>query len=213
MEPHVPAYEKDGTIPMRTGSAFTGSAPNNLYPTADGANILIAANNDSVFNRLAKAIGRVDLLQSTLFNSQKARAENCDAIDAEISDWTMRHQSAEIESILDQNGVPASKILTIADIFNHPHYHARQMLERVKHSRLGSVTLAGIVPKLSETPGAIRWAGGAVGEHTVDVLAQTLGYSPQYIAELIDRGVICSNKDETSEQNYNIDLTRGAEKS
>lgn len=194
MEPYVPAYEKAGLMPMRAGSGLSDSAPNNLYPTEGGSYVHIAANGDAVFNRLMESIGRADLAASIRYQTAADRGANKDELDGEIAAWTSRHSAAEVEQKLVANGVPASRVFTIEDIFADEHYRARNMLPSVPHPALGSVTMAGVAPKLSESPGTIRWAGGRIGEHTEAVLRQELGVDKATIARLCrERAIVCAD--------------------
>jgi crotonobetainyl-CoA:carnitine CoA-transferase CaiB-like acyl-CoA transferase len=194
MEPYVPAYEKAGLVPIRAGSGLSDSAPNNLYPTEGGGYVHIAANGDAVFNRLMESIGRAELAASMRYQTAADRGANKDELDGEIAAWTSRHSAAEVEQKLVANGVPASRVFTIEDIFADEHYRARDMLPSVPHPALGSVTMAGVAPKLSESPGTIRWAGGRIGEHTEAVLRQDLGVDTATIERLCrEKAIVCAN--------------------
>jgi succinyl-CoA--D-citramalate CoA-transferase len=192
MEAWVPAYDKCGTVPMRVGSRLPGTAPNNLYPTKDKAYILIAANNNAVFKRLAEAMGKPDLMQDPRFADARSRAINVDAVDAEIERWALTLPAVEAQRLLDKAGVPASLVNTIADIFAEPHYRARDMLVEASHPKLGKLTVPGIVPKLSTTPGAIHRLGSEIGADTAMVLGRLLAMKPAEIAALEAEGVIAT---------------------
>ncbi|WP_207916151.1 CaiB/BaiF CoA transferase family protein [Aquabacter spiritensis] len=190
MESFVPAYDKLGTIPQRLGPRMAGAAPNNLYTTADGEHIHIAAWGQPLFKRLCAAMGTPALADDPRFQDLRIRAGNADALDAIIGAWTGARDLKTVESILEQADVPASKIYTIADIFEDPHFRAREALVQVSEPDLGAVTLAAPVPKLSRTPGAVAHAGRAPGTDTERVLAEFGDYSPQQIAKLLEDGVV-----------------------
>jgi crotonobetainyl-CoA:carnitine CoA-transferase CaiB-like acyl-CoA transferase len=190
MEPWIPAYEKLGHIANRSGSRLAESTPNNLYPTADGDFIHITAMADSLFRRLADAMNRAELAEDRLFSKALERNRNADALDGIIADWTVAQPLAEIERKLEQAGVPATRIYTIADIFKDPHYAARASIVAAPDSDLGTVAMAGVVPRLSQTPGGVQHAGRAVGENTRAVLSQLLGYDDDRISGLQRSGVI-----------------------
>jgi crotonobetainyl-CoA:carnitine CoA-transferase CaiB-like acyl-CoA transferase len=190
MEPWIPAYEKLGHIANRTGSRLAESTPNNLYPTGDGDFIHITAMADSLFRRLVAAMGRADLAEDPRFAKALQRNSNAEALDRIISDWTLAHGREEIERRLEAADVPATRIFTIADIFKDPHYAARRSLVSASDGQLGTVAMAGVVPRLSETPGAVQHAGRAIGEDTHAVLAEVLGYDNDKIARLQRSGVI-----------------------
>lgn len=190
IEPHVPAYAALGIVAQRAGSKLPDSTPNNLYPTRDGRHIHITAMADGVFARLAAAIGRPELAADERYRTAVARSANEDALDAMIESWTVAHDLTHIERTLEQAAVPASRIFDIADIFADPHFKARDMLVEKTDPEIGPVTVAGVVPKLSGTPGQIRHLGGRTGESTQAVLHEVLGMSAAEIRQLEDRGVI-----------------------
>jgi crotonobetainyl-CoA:carnitine CoA-transferase CaiB-like acyl-CoA transferase len=197
MEYYVPAYEKTGKVGKRTGTRLPDSTPNNLYPTRDGNYIQITALADAPFRRLAAAMGRPELGTDPRFAEQKPRFQNQDEIDAIIAEWTMRHDIDALEALLQKGDVPASRIFTMADIFKDPHYKARDMLVPTPDDDLGSVTLAGVVPKLSATPGKLRWAGHRVGQDTRAILRDAGGLSDADIDRLAADGIIfCDPKSE-----------------
>ena len=190
MEPYVPAYEKLGFVANRTGSRLPNNTPNNLYTTRDGRYIHLAAVSEPTWRRLMQAIGRTDALEDPRFATLTTRSENEDAIDAMISAWAASRDLEEIDAILQEAGVPASRIYTMADVFADPHYAERGMLVDVPDDDLGNVRLANVVPRLSETPGRIDKAGGQPGADTRAVLAELAGLTERAIANLEAEGVI-----------------------
>ena len=197
MEYHVPAFEKTGKIGMRTGTRLPDSAPNSLYPTRCGSHIHIAALADAVFRRLAIAMGRPELGTDPRFAEQKIRYQNQETIDAMVTEWTLAHDIGELEEILNRGEVPASRIFTMADIFKDPHYRAREMLVPTPDDDLGQVTLAGVVPKMSGTPGKLRWAGHRIGQDTRAFLREAATLSDADIDRLVAEGaVFCDPKSE-----------------
>ncbi len=190
MEPYVPAYEKLGFVAERTGSRLPNSTPNNLYATGDGRYIHIAAASRPTWTRLARAMGREDLLEDPRLETLVDLNRHEDEIDAAISEWTGRHTLEELERILEEAGVPAARIYTMADIFADPHYRARDMLVDVPDDELGSVTLANVVPRLLGTPGRIRRAGGQPGRDTRRVLRELAGLDEAELDRLEEAGVI-----------------------
>jgi crotonobetainyl-CoA:carnitine CoA-transferase CaiB-like acyl-CoA transferase len=190
MESIVPAFDRLKVVPSRTGSRLQSTAPNNLYVTSDGGYVLITANNDKVFRRLARAMGMPEAADDPRFATVRARAENADAVDAIVAAWTARHDKRQVQDILDDAGVPVSAVQTIADIFQDPQFLAREMLVRVPHPVLGEVTVGGVVPKLSRTPGAIHRAGPDLGTDTASVLRELLAMDDGELEALAAQGVI-----------------------
>ena len=192
MESSVPDYEKTGVIVSRAGARLPSSAPNSLYTTRDGKFIHIAALADTVYRRLTTAMKMPHLADDPRFVEQNVRSENVDAIDKIVSEWTGAHDLEEIERVLEAAGVPASRIFTMADIFQNPHFHARNLLLDVPDDDLGTVKLAGVVPKLSGTPGSVVWAGHRTGQDTRAILKRFAHLSDQDIDALErDKVVFC----------------------
>jgi crotonobetainyl-CoA:carnitine CoA-transferase CaiB-like acyl-CoA transferase len=189
MEQHIAAYEKLGVVAKRLGPG-TGSAPNNLYPTADGQLIHIAANSGGTFKRLLHAMERSELLEDERFSTAIARAANREALDGLVRDWTQRHAVADLERVLDEVDVPASRIYTLPDIFKDPHYKAREAIVNAPDEDLGTVAVAGVVPRLSATPGRIRHAGRHIGADTAEVLARVAGLTATDIERLTASRVV-----------------------
>jgi crotonobetainyl-CoA:carnitine CoA-transferase CaiB-like acyl-CoA transferase len=190
MEPHVPAYDRLKIIPKRVGSNLPSTAPNSLYPTKDGSFVLIAANNDVIFKRLAQAIDQPELSTDERFATQRARAARVKEVNKIVEDWAAHHSAAEIETRLIAAEVPVSKVFTIEDIFHDPHFKQREMLVQVPHPEFGELTMMGVVPKLSDTPGKIRHAGHKVGQDTTEVLQKKLGLKMDELNDLLKQGVI-----------------------
>jgi crotonobetainyl-CoA:carnitine CoA-transferase CaiB-like acyl-CoA transferase len=190
MEAHVPAFEKTGKIGMRAGPRLPNSAPNTLFPTKDGTHIHIAALADSVFRRLAAAMDRPELGTDPRFALQGPRNQNEVEIERLVTEWTMSHDVTQLKAKLDAAEVPATTIYTIADIFEDPHFKARDMLVSTPDDDLGQVTLAGIVPKMSKTPGRIRWSGHRLGQDTREILRDLAHMTDGDIDALQAEGVI-----------------------
>lgn len=189
MESLVPEYDLMGHVRTRSGGALPGISPSNTYPTSDGGYVVIAGNSDAIFKRLMKAIGRDDLAaDEELATNDKRVARNAE-LDAEIAKWTLRHTIAAALEALDVAGVPAGRIYSVADIVHDPHYLAREMIIPAELPGKIAVKMPGIAPKLSETPGAVRWSGPELGEHTDAVLAD-LGMTELQILDLRQRGVV-----------------------
>jgi len=187
MESMLPEFDASGAIRERTGSILPGIAPTSAYRCNDGSYVLIAANGDSIFKRLARAMQRYDLADDPALAHNDGRAKRQQWLDDEIEAWTSARSPDEVLAAMEQAEVPASKIYSIADIVADPHYAAREMIRRI---RVGDGTLAvpGVVPKLTETPGAFDRGGPALGEHT-DAVLRELGYDDAQIASFRERGV------------------------
>ncbi|MFN3354663.1 MAG: CaiB/BaiF CoA transferase family protein [Pseudomonas sp.] len=189
MESLVPEYDMLGHVRERSGGALPGIAPSNTYLTADGAYVVIAGNSDPIYKRLMTTIGRVDLAEAPEFAHNDGRAAQSGVLDAAITHWTSSRPIEQVLSALEAAEVPAGRIYSVADIVSDPHYQARDMLLNAELPGGVSVKMPGIVPKLSETPGAVNWSGPALGQHTDGILG-SLGLSAADIQRLKTSGVV-----------------------
>ena len=189
MESLVPEFDVLGFVRERAGNALPGIVPSNTYPTGDGKYVIIGANNDAIFKRLMKAMGRDDLAGDPQLATNAGRVPRTDEIDGAIGAWTAGRDLAAVLAALDAAQVPAAKVYDVADIVKDPQYLARGMIEQHRLPDGKPVKLPGIVPKLSATPGATRWLGPKLGEHTAEVLG-ALGYDTAAQTDLRSRGVI-----------------------
>jgi crotonobetainyl-CoA:carnitine CoA-transferase CaiB-like acyl-CoA transferase len=191
MESILPEWTKLGSVRERTGSILTGVAPSNVYPSCEGEWVLIAANADAVFRRLAEALGRPEWAADARFATHQARGEHQTQLDDLIAQWTSQRAAAEILAAMDQAGVPAGRIYTARDIAQDSHYAARGMIVEQHQPGLGeAVPMQGIIPKLSATPGTLHRPAPALGEHNLEVYGGLLGLDPAEIAGLAAEGVI-----------------------
>jgi crotonobetainyl-CoA:carnitine CoA-transferase CaiB-like acyl-CoA transferase len=189
MESTLPEFDAFGVVRERTGSILPGIAPTSAYRCGDGSYVLIAANADSIFRRLCKAIGRDDLAADAALAHNEGRAARQGWLDDQIEAWTSARAPADVLAAMATADVPASKICSIADIAADPHYAARDMIRRIALPDGGTLAVPGVVPKLSETPGEFDGGGPALGEHTDEVLRES-GYDDAAIAALREAGVI-----------------------
>lgn len=189
MESTVPEYTEAGFIRERTGSILPKVAPSNVYTTKDGE-ILIAANQDSVWKRMAEAMGRPELGSDPRYASHHARGEHQVEMDEMINAWSKDWTSAELLDHLEANGVPAGKIYKAPDMLADPHFKAREALVKVAHPEFKNLWMQNVFPRLSETPGEVAWAGPTLGQHNEDVYGGVLGMSRSKMEELKADGVI-----------------------
>ena len=189
MESLVPEYDMLGHVRERSGGALPGIAPSNTYLTADGAYVVIAGNSDPIYKRLMTTIGRADLADAPEFAHNDGRAAKSGLLDAAITHWTSSLPIDQVLAALETAEVPAGRIYSVADIVSDPHYQARDMLLNAELPGGVSVKMPGIVPKLSETPGAVNWQGPSLGQHTDDILG-SLGLTDTDIQRLKTSGVV-----------------------
>jgi formyl-CoA transferase len=189
MESLLPEYSAFGAVRGAAGSALPGIAPSNAYRCQDGAYALIAGNGDSIFRRLMILIGREDLANDPSLADNAGRVARVAEIDEVISAWTAQRSVNDALAALDSVSVPAGRIYSVADIASDPHYRAREMLLDVQLDDGSSLTLPGIVPKLSATPGSHRRNAPTLGQDTGEVLRE-IGLTEAQIAALRERGIV-----------------------
>ncbi|PHM20361.1 MAG: formyl-CoA transferase [Curvibacter sp. PD_MW3] len=188
MESLIPEYSAFGAVREAAGSALPGIAPSNAYPCRDGY-VLVAGNGDSIFKRLMETIGCNDLGNAPDLANNAGRVKRVTEIDAAIGAWTQTRSIQEVLDALNAARVPVGRVYTAKDIFEDPHYRARDMI-LTQHTRDGDdIAVPGIVPKLSATPGQIRSSAPHLGDDTDNVLQQ-MGLSADNIATLRQKGIV-----------------------
>jgi len=170
----VADYAVAGVTRERTGTVLPGIAPSNVYPTADGEDVLIAANQDTVFRRLAVAMGRRELGTSSKFGTHIARGQRQQELDTLITEWSRTHHTQELLDYLSAHGVPAGRLYRARDMLDDPHYQARSSIVTVPDPVIGPVPMPAAAPRLSETPGRVRHSGRDLGADTDTVLSEWL---------------------------------------
>ncbi|HEX6254883.1 MAG TPA: CoA transferase [Euzebyales bacterium] len=175
MESLVPEYTVAGYTRERTGSILPNVAPSNVYPTAGGDQILIGANQDTVFVRLAQVMAQPELADDPRYATHSARGEHQEELDGLIAGWTAQHDADRLLAELEAHGVPAGRIFRAADMLDDPHFAARDTIVSVPHPRFDDLRMQNVAPRLSDTPGAVRWAGPELGEHNPEIYGGLLG--------------------------------------
>ena len=168
----VSDYALAGVTRERSGAILPGVAPSNVYPTNDGEYLLVAANQDTVFRRLAAAIGRPELAEDRDFATHQARGLNQARLDEIISEWTAERTAAQVLDLLEEHAVPAGRVYTAKDMLTDPHIKARGSIVEVDDADLGPIPMQAVAPRLSVTPGVVRWPGPALGEHDAEIKAE-----------------------------------------
>jgi succinyl-CoA--D-citramalate CoA-transferase len=190
MESTIPEYALTGHVRGRTGTVLPFVAPSNIYPTQGGDVVLIAGNTDTVFRRLAAAMGCPEWADDPRYATHHARGENMADLDARISAWTRERTAEEVLRAMAEAGVPAGKVYTAADMMDDPHYAARENIVWVDDPEIGRIPMQNVVPRLSDTPGRVHWTGPGLGQHNAEVYGGVLGLSTAEQEALRDQGII-----------------------
>ena len=184
----VPEWSVAGLTRKRTGAVLQGIAPSNVYPTTDGE-VIVAANQDSLFARLCAVMGQPDLTTDPRFADHRARGEHATELDELIATWTRTLPSADLLAALHTAAVPAGLVFTPADMAADPHFTFRKALVEVEDPEVGPLLMPAPAPRLSRTPSRVRWAGPRLGQHTEQVLQQA-GLTEPDVAALRAAGAI-----------------------
>lgn len=168
----VAAYDKLGEVRTRTGNSHPGIAPGGLFETKEGQWIVIVAANDKTFARLARAIGKEELVKEPHFATIANRSRNAKAINQMVAGWAKKYTLVELSKLLEEIGVPFSQIYSIKDAFEDPHYQARNNIVALEDPTVGVIKVPNLAPKFSLTPGLVKDTGPELGQHNEEILSK-----------------------------------------
>ncbi|MFL5284599.1 MAG: CaiB/BaiF CoA transferase family protein [Rhodopila sp.] len=187
--PDAATYRVAGEKPRRTGSRSLTTSPRNVYATSDGRFVAISASIQAMAERLFRAIGRPDMIDDPRFRTNTDRVRNIDACDGIVAAWIAQRTLADNMAVFEAAEVTATPIYEIDQLLDDPHVQARGVLVEAPDDEAGSVLMHNIIPRLSETPGRLRAAAPALGQHTRSVL-ESIGYDAARLEALKADGVI-----------------------
>ena len=190
MESTVPEYAQTGFIRERTGAILEKVAPSNVYPTADNEMIVMGANQDSVFARLCAAMGQPALAEDERFSKHTPRGENQRELDEIISAWSVNYKTADLLALLEGHAVPAGRIYRAPEMLEDEHFISRETITEVEHPKYGELKMQNVFPRLSATPGKVKWPGPVMGQHNAEIYQGLLGYSQAELEQLTKDRVI-----------------------
>jgi crotonobetainyl-CoA:carnitine CoA-transferase CaiB-like acyl-CoA transferase len=187
----VPEYSVFGYVREPAGTRIGYAVPSNVYRSQDGKWVVVAANNDNLWRRLCVAMGREDLLEDDRYQTYMARTRMVEEIDAMIQQWVGERDAAEVDRVMNEIGIVAGPVYSIADIFADPHFRQREMLVPASDPVFGDFMMPGITPKFSETPGEASQPGDwQLGADNEAVYRGLLGIGEDEYRGLEERGVI-----------------------
>jgi formyl-CoA transferase len=190
MESLLPEWQVAGYQRERSGPTLPNVSPSNIYPTADGEMILIAANQDTVFGRLVEVMGEPSLKEHEHFKGHAERGHHMEELDEIITLWTSKYDADVLLEELHANGVPAGRIYRAKDMFSDPHFAAREAIIKLVHPQIGELAMHNVFPRLSETPGKVRTVGPMLGEHNDEIYKGLLGLDDAVVTSLRSAGII-----------------------
>ena len=186
----VANWKATGKNRERIGNRNPGFSPAGTFETADGRYVQIAAGGDNVWQRLAKIIGGEVLANDSRYKTSRDRISRSDELEKLIGDWIETREFEHIESTLVAAGVPVGGILRASDIAEDPHYRERESLLEFEDSENGNIPMPGVIPKMSETPGEVKWTGPALGAHNQEIYVGLLKKTNTELSKLKEEGVI-----------------------
>ena len=190
MESLVPEYDLMGIIRERSGSILPGIAPSNVYACKDGE-YMIGANKDSLWKRLASAMGRPELGDDPRYATHLARGQNQLELDDLINDWTRTLTVDELDALMTEYSIPAGRVYRAPEMIADPHFQAREAIIEVETERFGKLKMQNAFPKLSDTPSSVRRpAPSVVGQHNQEIYGDLLGMTADQIDALKASGII-----------------------
>ncbi len=188
--PLVAEYDVLGRVRKRIGNRSHNSAPRNTYRTKDGRWVAISAASAPTFARLCRAIEQPGLIADARFATNPDRLANAEALDERIQAFVGHHSLEEVVRIFDEHQVTGGPVYDVRDILDDPHFQARRSVIEVPDDKHGRLRMHNVVIRLSDSPGAVRWAGPAVGQNNAEVYQGRLGLSEQELGELAREKVV-----------------------
>ena len=188
--PHVTMFDMLGINRERVGNDFPDAAPRSLYRTGDERWLGLSATSQNTFESLSKAMGMPDLIDRPAFVDNGSRIENRDELNDELNSWLgERTLQDTLDQLIPAGGV-VGPVYGAAEIVADPHYQAREDIIEIDDPELGHTRMLGIVPKFSETPGAVEHAGPTIGQHNTAIYRSWLGLQDSDLDGLKERSVI-----------------------
>jgi crotonobetainyl-CoA:carnitine CoA-transferase CaiB-like acyl-CoA transferase len=188
--PNALEYRAHGIVRKRIGNRSHNASPRGTYKTQDGKWVALSASTPASAAAMFTALGIGHLLADPRFATNDARIANGEAVDQAIAEAIGKRSREEIVRLFETEGLTAAPVYDIADIMEDPHFKARRTFVELPDPQLGTVTMSAPTPRLSDTPGTIRWPGPALGAHNREVFAYELGLSDAEIDRLKADGII-----------------------
>ena len=183
-------YEKLGIVRERSGSRLADLAPRNAYETANGDWIAISGGTQDIVERLFRCMGREDLITDPRFTNNATRLQNVAALDEIIAAWMSEHTTEFILRVFDENEISGAPVNNIAQIADHPHFRARDLLLQVDDVDLGPTSTVHVHPRMSATPGGVKFLGGAIGRDNEAFYLEEVGLTREEFEALRAAGAV-----------------------
>ncbi|MFF2255821.1 CaiB/BaiF CoA transferase family protein [Streptomyces sp. NPDC058142] len=182
-------YDQLGYVQPRTGNRSTNNAPRNTYRTSDNKWVAVSTSAQSIAERVMRLVGRPELIDEPWFETGSGRAGHADELDAAVGSWIARHSRDDVLAAFEKAEAAIAPVFDIRDVMENEQYQALDSITEVPDPELGTVRMQNVLFRLSETPGAIKWAGRPHGADTDEILTG-LGLSPSEITTLRESGTL-----------------------
>jgi formyl-CoA transferase len=179
-----------GRPPRRQGNRYANIAPSDVFTTRDGGHVFHSSATQTVFARLATAIGRPDLLTDPRYATNAARIERVDEVNDIVQEWFSARDRDDAVRLLEAADVPVGPVREIDEVVADEQLIGRESVVRVDVPGVGPLPQPGVVPKFNRTPGRVTTPGPQLGADTDDILTGLLDYSPERLAGLRRDGVV-----------------------
>ena len=182
-------YDQLGIIQNRTGNRSVNNAPRNTYKTKDGRWVAISTSAQSIAERVMRLVHHPEVINEPWFMSGAERAKHADILDKMVGDWIAERPFDEVISAFTEAEAAVAPIYDVSDVMKDPQFQALQSIISVPDEQLGQVKMQNVLFRLSETPGAVRWSGRALGQDNASVYGE-LGLTSERLRELKAKNVI-----------------------
>jgi len=190
-ESTITEYGLTGVIREPSGSYLSKIAPSNVHQSKDGKWVVIAANHDSLWKRLSALMGRPELAEDERYATHRARGEHEHELYAMIDEWAAGYTAAELDEMLAEANVVSAGVYSAADMYDDPHFRERGLIVDIEDPEIGTMPVPGITPKLSQTPGSIRWGGKwEVGADNEEIWCGLVGLTQGELGDLQQAGIV-----------------------
>jgi len=185
----IAEYSYDGSVRTRIGNGTFVTIPSGHFLTSDEKWVVLSISGDKLFTTWAEAVGRTDMITNTEYNNPQGRQRNREEINQIAEDWIKLHTADEcLEKFGDQ--IPCAKVYNVEDILKDEHFKARNAIIDVATEQFGTIKMQNVTPKMSGTPGEVKWAGASLGKYNYEIFKEKLGLNEEEIAKLEADGVI-----------------------
>lgn len=187
--PIAAQYRLTGEVPQRTGSRSNQTAPRNAYRTKDGRYVALSASMQAMAERFFKAIGMPDLIDNPKYKTNTDRVANNDELDPIVAEFMAGRTQAELLELFEKADVTVGPVADIEQLMDHPYINDRAIIVDVPDDELGRVPMHNVIPRMSETPAALRTPAPDLGQHNAEIYSE-LGLSQEDVERLRDGGVV-----------------------